>query len=406
MIISMPPCPYCNSKITVLNGHRYIQNGKVQRYLCNKCGRCFTEDSGDKEIVIENVKYKKETQRYRDSNRIERKAFREWARVENSIGEYNKELVNILKNYDLSKYTQFHKNPKSKGAGIFHFTDPHFNELIELSFNKSDFSILSKRCKKFVDQAKRYFKLFKVSNILFAMTGDMLNSDRKLDELLAQATNRSRAMVLAVIIIEQMLLDLNKDFNIKVVCVSGNESRKSEEIGWTNMITTNNYDFDIFEILGLLFRKSVGVIFERGDDPLEQVIEVGGQNILILHGLTIEKEIERAIQRKIGQYTARDIIIDFVIFGHKHSCRIGDTYSRGSSVIGANDYSEKALHMTGRASQNIHIIFDKNNRDSIKIDLQNITGIEGYKIEKELEAYHIKSAMKLKKPITIHKVVI
>lgn len=381
--------------------------GKIQKYLCNKCGKSFTEDINDKEIVVENVKYKKETQRYRDSNRIERKAFREHARIENAVSEYNKELVSVLKNYDLSKYTTKHKvNKNSKGAGVFHLTDTHFNELIELSFNKSDFSILSKRCKKFVDQARRYFKTFDVSNILFAMTGDMLNSDRRLDELLSQATNRSRALILSVIIIEQMLLDLNNDFNIKVVCVSGNEARKSDNIGWTDMITTNNYDFDIFEILNLLFRKSKGITFEKGSNPIEQVISVGGQNILITHGLKIEKEIEKAVQRKVGQYASRGIKLDFIIFGHNHSSRIGDTYARGSSMIGANAYSEEALHLTGRASQNIHVIFDKHNRDSIKIDLQDTTGIKGYDIEKELEVYHAKSAEKTKDETIVVKVVI
>ncbi len=399
-------CPDCNSEQLHKRGFLETNEGKDQRYVCNKCGRWFTNRSFDREILGENVRLAKQRQRFMDSNRIERKSFRQFARVENAVTEYNKELISIVKKYDLSKYTIKHKNPKSKGAGILQLSDGHFNELVDLLMNKSDFTIVSKRCKKFVDQARRYFKLFNVSNILFAMTGDMLNSDRRLDELLSQATNRSKATILAVIIIEQMLLDLNKDFNVKVVSVSGNESRMKEEMGWTDIIATDNYDFTIFEILNLLFRKSKGIIFERGDNPLEQVIEIGGQNVLVTHGLAIEKDIEKSVQRKVGQYATRGIKLDFVIFGHMHSCRIGDTYARGSSMVGANAYSEEGLHLTGRASQNIHIIFDKNNRDSIKIDLQDVEGIEGYKIEKKLEAYHAKSADKVKKETTIFKVVI
>ena len=88
--------------------------------------------------------------------------------------------------------------------------------------------------------------------------------------------------------------------------------------------------------------------------------------------------------------------IDYVIFGHVHSARGGDTFGRSSSMVGANDYSEKALNIGGRASQNAYVFYDNGNRDGIKIDLQNVD-CDGYDIDKTLEAYNAKSAKKTNK---------
>lgn len=359
----------------------------------------------DKEIIEQNVRLKKQTQRFQDSNRIERKSFREYARVENAIEEYSKQLVEILGDYNVADVTIKHESGSEGAAGIFHLTDPHFNELVDLSINKYDFKIAAKRCKKFIVQAKRYFKAYGVTNILFAMTGDILNSDRRLDELLNQATNRSQATFLAVQIIEQMLLELNEDFNITVACVSGNESRIQKDWEWSNRIATDNYDFTVFNILEYLFKGSKGIRFIHGD-AVEVVVEVGKQKILLTHGIPIKAKTEESIQKIIGKYANRGIIIDFVLFGHLHSCRIGDIYARGASIVGANDYSDKGLCLISRASQNIHIIHNRNNRDSIKIDLQDTEGIEGYEITKELEAYDAKSLDKTRKHETIFRVTI
>jgi len=362
--------------------------------------------NSDKEIVVENVKNKKQTQRYADTNRIERKSFREYARIENAFKEFNGELVKTLNQYNLAKYTKQHLNNSSKAAGIVQINDLHFNELVDLPFNKFDFTVSSQRLKKLADKTIQYFKAFGVKNILVAMLGDLLNSDRRLDELLSMATNRSRATVLAVDMLNQFLLHLNQYFNIKVACVSGNEGRVKDEPGFSEMLATDNYDFTIFEFLKREFRGSKGIVFERGDDPKEQVVNVGGQLILLNHGESFKKDTEKSVERTIGRWASKGKKISFVIFGHFHSCRIGDTYSRGGSLPGANAYSEHGLNLISRASQNIHMIYDEYNRDSIKIDLQDVGGVKGYEIDKDFEAYNIKSVKKLHKEITIFKVTV
>jgi len=365
---------------------------------------------GDEELVAYNVRLAKQKQKFQDTNRIERRAFREYSRIENAIVELNQELIKILKNHSLSQYTICHNEniliDKQKATGIIHFTDSHFNELVDLSTNKYDFIIASRRCHKFIRKAKQYFSNFNINNVLFAMTGDLLNNDKKMDKLLNQATNRSKATFLSVQIIEQMLLDLNKDYNVSVASVSGNESRVKDDIAYTDILVTDNYDFSIYSILKYILKDSAGISFISTDNFAEQVVNIGSQNILLIHGERVGDKVEHSIQQIKGKYAAQNIIIDFVIYGHLHSTRIGNTYARGGSIVGANAYSDTALQLTSRASQNVHIIYGKNERDSIAIDLQDITGEVGYPIEKELEAYNAKSLDKTREKKVIMEIVI
>ena len=114
--------------------------------------------------------------------------------------------------------------------------------------------------------------------------------------------------------------------------------------------------------------------------------------------------MESSINQIIGRYRLRGTKVDYVIFGHIHSARISDNFARSSSMVGSNDYSEKALNLSGRASQNCFIFYKNGNRDGIKIDLQNYG--KGYNIEQSLESYNAKSSDKVHKGITIFKVVV
>ena len=393
-------CPNCLSPQLRKEGK---SKGK-QRYLCKKCRHKSVNpiESGEAEILKENVKLAKQKQSFQDINRIERKAFREYARLENACAEYNKELVKIFENNNLSKLTKKHE-AKNKAVGVIQFSDVHFNELVNLEHNKYDFTVASARCRTFVTKAIKYFKAFNITNILLVQSGDLLNSDRRLDELLQMATNRAKATFLAVDIFQQVILDLNKHFNVSICSVSGNESRVKKDYGWIDLVATDNYDYTIFQTLKYLFKDSE-VKFIDGD-PMEMVVDVAGQNLLVIHGHGgIKTGIEKAIGQMIGRYRLRGTKIDYVIFGHIHSARIGDIYSRSSSMVGPNDYSEKALNLSGRASQNCYIFYENGNRDGIKIDLQNYG--EGYDIDKSLASYNPKSHDKLNQGTTIFKVVV
>ena len=392
-------CPNCHSSKLIRCG---FEKSK-QRYECKVCNRKSVNPIDNLELIQENVRLAKQKQSAQDINRIERKSFREYARVENAVTHYSQRLLQIFENYKLSKYTQKHKE-NNKSVGVIQFSDVHFNELVNLPHNKYDFSVASARCKAFVDKATIYFKAMGVTNVLMVQSGDLLNSDRRLDELLQMATNRAKATFLAVDILQQVIIDLNSNFNVSVCMVTGNESRVKKDWGWSTLIATDNYDYTIFQTLRYLFKES-DIKFIDGD-PTEVVVEVAGQNLLVLHGNGAVKRtaIESSINQMIGRYRMRGTKIDYVIFGHIHSARVGDNYSRSSSMVGANDYSEKALNLAGRASQNCYIFYDNGNRDGIKVDLQNFG--TGYDIEKSLESYNAKSSDKLNQGTTIFKVVV
>ena len=392
-------CKHCHSSKLTKAG---FDNDR-QRWECGICGHKSVFVIENLELIQENVRLAKQKQSAQDINRIERKSFREYARVENAVAEYNKQLVKIFDKYKLSTYVKKHSEDTSC-VGVIQFSDVHFNELVSLPHNKYDFKVASARCKLFVDKATKYFKAFGITNVLMVQSGDLLNSDRRLDELLNMATNRTKATFLAVDILQQVIIHLNSNFNVSVAMVTGNESRVKKDWSWADSLASDNYDYTIFQTLRYLF-KDTPINFIDGD-PTEVVVEVAGQNLLVLHGNgSIKKTaVESSVNQIVGRYKMRGTTIDYVIFGHIHSARVGDHYARSSSMVGANDYSEKALNLSGRASQNCYIFYDNGNRDGIKIDLQNHT--EGYNIEESLESYNAKSHDKIQRGTTIFKVVV
>jgi len=353
----------------------------------------------DKEIIQHNILLQKRSQKQADLNRIKNKAFREHSRLENALVEYNKALIDLLKAESL-KTTIKHHTSKSKQAIIVQIADTHFNELVDLKNNKYDFEVASKRLQKFAHHIKEYAKFYNVNEIFIAITGDLLNSDRRLDEKLALSTNRAKATFLGVHLLKHFILDLNSVANISVGCVSGNESR-AYELGWVDMVATDNYDFTIFEMLRLLM-PDINFITSGG---LELVVEVNGHNCLLIHGHQLKNMQSDKIAKVMSKYARNGIILDFMMCGHLHETKITDLFARSSSLVGANAYSENALLLSSRAAQNIYIMKDKERHD-IRIDLQHTKGFNGYPINKELSSYNAKSLDKSLKKQTVFKIVI
>ena len=391
-------CPSCGSGDLIRHGKNDTVNAKV-RWKCKNCAyKTVSPVLGEPDIIKEGVKLAKQKQAHQDTNRIERKTFREYARLDNAVNVLSQRLLEVLRENKFHKVIKRHPK-KGNAVGVVHLSDLHFNELVELPNNKYDFEVASKRIKRHIEAAKTYFSTQRISNVIVALTGDLINSDRRLDELLSNATNRAQAVFIAVDILQQAIIDLNRSFNITVACVSGNEGRVQKEYGWTDVLATDNYDFTIFNMLRALFMGSK--VHFVADDPMEVVLKVAGQNLLLLHGHgSITSRHESSINQIKGRYASRGINIDYVISGHIHSARIGDGYARSSSLVGANDYSEKALNLSGRASQNLYIFYENGNRDGIKVDLQNVDN-GGYNIHKSLEAYNPKSLEKLTPKKTI-----
>jgi hypothetical protein len=332
-------------------------------------------------------------QRLRDQQRVERKLRSEFRYV-SALGDYASEIAIALEGRGLYNPV-IHRTYNPNAHGIVQVSDAHFNELINMHHNQYDFTVASQRLKKFALESKRIFGAYNVKKVLVAMTGDMINSDRRLDELMNMATNRARATVLATILLEQFLMDLNRSFNIEVTYVSGNESRVNKEMGHSDLSVSDNYDTMIYEMLRMVFRKNKGMIFHN--EPIqEHVIKIINKNVLIIHGQTIKNgNVSTQIQKiktKWTDHTGEKI--HYVIWGHYHAAQITDLHARSGSLCGGNDYSDHGLQLSTRASQNVYIV-RKDGVNAMKVDLQDVSGITGYKIEKDLEAYHVKSFQKV-----------
>lgn len=349
----------------------------------------------DSEAVKFTQKLASQKQKNQDINRIERKTFRQNIRLYNWIEAQNTELINLLKNHSLKIKTNSYPSAKNKPKGVVQISDTHFNELVNLEQNKYDFKIASKRIEKYIKRCITLFKTKGISDVVVCMTGDLINSDRRDDEKTNMATNRVSAQFLAVEILLNAILDLNKHFNISVSYVDGNESRLNKDLGWNEIVMSDTFDTSIYCILRRLLQGKKGIDFDNRLGG-EKVVKVNSNfNLLLVHGHAgFQNDPHKAISNLITKYSHRGVSVNYVIFGHIHEALCSDRFSRSGSPVGDNAYSDKALNLCGKASQNCYIVYPDGSLDACVIDLQNYKKYKGYPIQKELEAYNVKSADK------------
>jgi predicted phosphodiesterase len=367
-------CPKCGGEMKP-SGYAWRARGfRVRNFTCvdDECGYRTVNPVIKDDNLLANVRLAKENQRHRDLARLDNKTFRDLARVENVVEELSKNIIQILKDKKCVKQVITHKKQKTESPyGVIQLSDIHFNEIIDTVENKYDFKVASSRLKEYAREIKKIYKSSDIKEVLLAITGDLLNSDRRMDEKLYASYPRAKACVVGAEILKQFILDLNKEFNLSVACVSGNESRIGDELGFSDLSAVDNYDYTIYNFLKYMLEGRSGVRFMHSG-TMEVTVDVNGVNFLLVHGLAFKGSLDKAVQEAIGRYSAIGIQVDYVIFGHIHSAIIGDRYSRSSSLSGSNSYANNALNLGGRASQNIYIVNTNKNVTGIKIDLQNI----------------------------------
>lgn len=343
----------------------------------------FKQSKLNEKNELENyaLKLQLKNQKLLDQNRIERK-IREEYRSLNHLQDLTEQLIKCFDGYQNKtiSHETYNEEISSTPIGIIQLSDAHFNEIIDIPGNEYDFSIAAKRCKKFINESIFHFKNNNIKKVVFCMTGDLINSDRRTDEKLSMATSRARACYVASLLIEQMILDLNKHFIIKIAFVVGNESR-SFEIGKTEIILSDNYDLMIVNMLKLMFRNTDIEFIDS--NLIDCVINIKNKNILLTHGeMFSNKNLTQNISSTISKYTRKNIKIDYIIMGHLHETYISDFFGRSASMSGGNAYSSYDLNLSSRASQNIYIVDEWIN--GMKIDLQNTNNISGYYINEDL----------------------
>ena len=380
---------YSESEIAQMLSEEFPEHKFSKDSIGNKYRRLKNRNNliTKKEETKEFDKLSKQVQRFQDINRIERGTRRNLMRYEIFFGDYCNELIKLLENKQFESNIINHKKKSSNKIGIIQLSDLHFNEIVSLPDNQYDFTIAAKRLQKLASKAKLYFKMQNISNIIIACVGDFINSDCRLDELLSMATNRARAVFISTKILEQFILDLNLEFNLSFSGVTGNESRIQKELGFSDLAASDSYDLTIYNMLYYLF-KGNKISFYIGN-PNEIILNVLNQNILLLHGNSFLRDSspDKKINDVVSKYNSQGVNIRFVLLGHFHSTLISNTYARGASLVGINAYASYNLQYGNRASQNLHILEENGNIDSINIDLQNYDGFEGYNIEEEKELF-------------------
>lgn len=389
----------------------YGDFGKEQDSLRRSISRIIHDSEPDKELIVENVRLAKDKQKLQDVQRIERKSFREDARIENAVTQFGKDLANQNRLYANKLLEKINIQPlvyseNKHGVGVIQITDVHANELIDLPHNQYNWTVLSKRMKKLINESLRYFAFRNVKKVTMVYTGDLCNSDRRLDELLNQSTNRAKAANLLAHIITQSILEVrNAGYEVGIVSVLGNESRVKQEMTFSNEAFSDNYDYTIMAQVKQVieFANIKGITF-HSIDKMENVIDFGEQKWLVMHDMPQSTSKQEKTQSIIGKYALSGKPVDFVISGHIHAHRGTDISCRSGSMSGSNTFNEHALGLIGRASGVCYVV-DGKERYYQYIDLQYAEN-EGYGIVKELEAYNIKSELKTRQQTAIFQVVI
>ena len=178
-------CPKCGSSNLSKRGFRELANGdKKQRYNCSDCNWAGSGvEYADQDTIDKAAQQARKAQKYQDLNRVERKAFREHARVSNLFEAMNDKLVTTLESHKFKPTKKTKLKNTTGSVGLFHFSDLHFNELIQLDWNQYDFNIASKRIQKYVSQTIEQHKSRGVERAVILFGGDLLNSDRRMDEI-------------------------------------------------------------------------------------------------------------------------------------------------------------------------------------------------------------------------------
>lgn len=351
--------------------------------------RYFTKlfkESMDNDDLSSLIEKKLDNQKILDEHRIERKLNRNAARVVNYNNDLISELIDLFESKPEHTIINHPVEITNEYTGIIQISDAHFNEVVDFPHNKYDLKIAAKRIQKLVYHARKNFKTYGIKNVLIAMTGDMISAMKHIDQIVSMATSRARAVFVAVSIIEQMILDLNQDFNISVCAVAGNESRETsfKLIPTNNMLMSDNIDITIFNTLKLIFRNT-SVKFLKNTE-FECIVKIRNKNFLFLHGHNINHgNLQKSIQELKGKYSSSGTNIDYVIFGHIHNAHISvdGGFFRSGGLIGDNCYSYNSLNLVGKATQNIYIVCE-DGINVMGIDLQNTDGFIGYDFDENL----------------------
>lgn len=315
------------------------------------------------------ISLQKSLQNARDQNNLHRKINRNIDREVTALTtlyeEIHKALQNVIFAAPVDSYHISEENDTTK-VGVIQLSDLHFGETTDNSHPyKHDNAIAYRKLKHFHNEVYKTFTQKGIKKVVIAFTGDMMNSDRRLDEVTMNAGTRAETLVEALDILQEFIASVAVWADeVYVASVIGNESRIGQFVLWAKHTATDNFDYIIHNCLERLFHNNSKVKFISMDDDVhEKLLDIDGFKLLLTHGnnTLASKNPEAEVAKLKGRYADKGQNVDYVIFGHIHSTMITDTFARSASLVGGNGYSDKNLNLSSKASQNYYII-DTNNK--------------------------------------------
>lgn len=294
----------------------------------------------------------KDEQLEKDLRRITNKQLRKESRAENLLKILFKDVKKAISSED-----RFEVKPRSvkeeDKIGIIQFSDLHFGEVVSLSTNEYNLEVAIQRLNTHIEESTKYFKSLGVKDIYLFFTGDLLNSDRRYDELLTNTCNRAKALVYLFRYFDKTIQDISKEFNILgIESVVGNESRIDLDLSGINSLASNNFDFIFHEMLRAAFPNLVSDVLEGA--VVERCVKIKDEVILLTHGMYFKANdvfdtIPRYAQENYGYVT-------YTMCGHIHDAVVTAHVGRSGGLPGGNDYSRRLKCFNTLAAQNCYII--------------------------------------------------
>jgi len=325
--------------------------------------------------LISNIKAKQNLQtKNRVLNKITRNELFNYEGLDKTLSQITEILSAMAVDKPKGKIEQSRQkdNGKKYKMGIIAVSDIHLNELvlaIDGVDNTYSFDIAAKRLKQGIQESIRQCKAAGISDILFVMLGDLVNSNRRDDEKIHSESSRGVACLVGTWLMKGIIDDISKDFNVAVTYVSGNESRLDFDNNFSSISNTDNFDFLIYhQTKALYYEQNKRVRFIDSTDPKELYLVVNGFHLLAVHG---ENMKAKQIDRTMGKYAFNGKEVNLILSGHFHSVEMNDLHFRVGSVCGSNAYSAKALNFYSRASIGLVMVDENNGWSGMKIDIQD-----------------------------------
>lgn len=360
------------------------------------------EDLVDKETSKEYTKLRKEAVTYKTKLNHERNMFNKKLKEISELEELNRELIKGLRNLKpivVNDTKNNLNNIYSEDVLIAHIGDWHLGEIAqEFKDTGFDMEIASKRIKKYAEYIKQEVVSKNIKKVVIMCGGDICNNVTLLSKRLLQTSNRAVTTIMAVVLLQNFILDIYTVCNnIVFAGVGSNEARYDEDYFEDEYLITNCADYVVYNILEILFKDIKTINFLHGRNN-EKIINVNNNNFLLTHGVGFGKgDLEKSVQQAIARYSVKNIDIRYVLLSHIHCARNSSYFSRNGSLVGSNAYSNSTLNLQSRASQNLLYVSKNGDISSVAVDLENVSDITGYDISYEIEKFELKSRSKNEK---------